>query len=473
MQAVHVSPFAGGWYSRNAGELERLLDERFTESYSRTGRFLPPDALAFVAPHAGPAYSGTVAAAVYRAIRQQRPERVVVLAFPHRGSFGGIAVPDVDVISTPLGEVPLDKEFAAKFPRVAESQVCDHSFEIQLPFLQRAAPFARVSALYVGHMDAAERQRAAAILAAEWRPGVVFLASSDFTHYGRSFGYTPFPPDGSVGRRLRELDFDCIDGAGSLDSSLFLETLREHEATVCGRDPIALLLDTLRMIGGGSNIYQSVLDYQTSGEITGDYLHSVSYASLAYNRRDAFELSAEDGGALLTAAQETLRRLRESGVREAIPASGGSPALEARRSMFVSLHRDGELLGCIGNCSGRDSLAVLAGELALSAALDDPRFQPAAGVTGPIDIEISVLTPFRRIRGPQQFRVGRDGASLKLGGRSGLLLPQVAEEHGWTAEKFLEALARKTLAGPKAWLEPKARLYAFEAQVFPGAGPRP
>src|SRR5690349_9925741 len=154
MQAVHLSPFAGGWYSRNAGELERLLDERFTESYSRTGRFLPPGALAFVAPHAGPAYSGTVAAAVYRAIRQQRPERVVVLAFPHRGSFGGIAVPDVDVISTPLGEVPLDKEFAAKFPRVAESQVCDHSFEIQLPFLQRAAPFARVSALYVGHMDA-------------------------------------------------------------------------------------------------------------------------------------------------------------------------------------------------------------------------------------------------------------------------------------------------------------------------------
>lgn len=435
------------------------------ESCDRTGPFLPPDALAFVTPHAGPAYSGTVASAVYRAIRQQRPEHVVVLAFPHQGSFGGVAIPDVDVISTPLGEVPVDAGFAGKFPRVAESQVCDHSFEIQLPFLQKAAPQVRVSPLYVGHMDAAERSRAARILAAEWRPGVVFLASSDFTHYGRSFGYSPFPPDNTIHRRLRELDFDCADAAGSLDSSLFLETLREHDATVCGRDPIALLLDTLRLIGGDA-VYQSMLDYQTSGEITGDYRHSVSYASLAYNRREAFDLAGEDRHALLAAAQETLRRLRESGVRNAVVASGGSPALAARRSMFVSLHQHGELLGCIGNCSAHDSLAVLAGELALSAALDDPRFQPAAGVPGPIDIEISVLTPFRRIRGPQEFCVGRHGAQLKAAGRSGLLLPQVAEEHGWTAEKFLEALARKTLAGPKAWLDPKARLYAFEAQVF-------
>jgi AmmeMemoRadiSam system protein B/AmmeMemoRadiSam system protein A len=465
MPAVHPSPFAGSWYPQGAGELERLLDDRFTESCRRTGPYLPRDALAFVTPHAGPAWSGTVAAAAYRAIRQQRPERVVLLAFPHHGSLGGVAVPDVDMISTPLGDVSVDAGFAEQFPRVAEAQLCDHSFEIQLPFLQKAVPYARVSPLYVGHMDAAARRRAAEILAAEWRPGVVFLASSDFTHYGRSFGYTPFRPDGDISRRLRDLDLDCVDAAGSLDSSLFLETLREHDATVCGRDPIALLLDTLQLVAGETT-YQSLLDYQTSGEINGDYRHSVSYASLAYSRRDTFDLTAADRHALLAAAQETLRRLREFGMRDAVAANGGSPALEARRSMFVSLHRGGELLGCIGNCSGRDSLANLVGELALSAALDDPRFQPAAAVSGPIDIEISVLTPFRRIRGPQQVCVGSHGASLHLGCRSGLLLPQVAEERGWTADQFLEALARKTLASPKAWLDPKARLYAFEAQVI-------
>jgi AmmeMemoRadiSam system protein B/AmmeMemoRadiSam system protein A len=465
MQAAHISPFAGSWYPENATELERLLDERFAQSCRRTGPFLPGDALAFVTPHAGPAYSGTVAAAVYRAIRQQRPERIVVLAFPHHASFGGIGIPDVEAIATPLGEVQVDAGFAGAFPRVAEAQVCDHSFEIQLPFLQRAAPRARVSPLYVGHMDADERRRAAGTLAAAWQPGVVFLASSDFTHYGRSFGYTPFPADGAVSRRLRELDFECIDAAGSLDSSLFMETLREHDATVCGRDPIALLLDVMDKLDGDGT-YQSVLDYQTSGEITGDYHHSVSYAALEYSRRDTFDLNAADRQALLDAAGETLRRLRESGARDAVPARGGSLALEARRGLFVSLHQGGELLGCIGNCSGRDTLAVLAGELALAAALDDPRFQPAAEVAGPIDLEISVLTPFRRIRGAEQFCAGRHGAVLKLGGRSGLLLPQVAEEHGWTAGEFFDALARKSLAGPRAWMDPQARLYAFEAQVF-------
>jgi AMMECR1 domain-containing protein len=87
-------------------------------------------------------------------------------------------------------------------------------------------------------------------------------------------------------------------------------------------------------------------------------------------------------------------------------------------------------------------------------------------VRGPIEIELSVLTPFRRIRDTDGFRVGRHGAFLRLGGRSGLLLPQVAENRQWTAEDFFHALARKSLAGPHAWRDPQARLDIFEAQVF-------
>jgi AMMECR1 domain-containing protein len=85
---------------------------------------------------------------------------------------------------------------------------------------------------------------------------------------------------------------------------------------------------------------------------------------------------------------------------------------------------------------------------------------------GPVDIEISVLTPFRRIRGPDQFSIGRHGALLKLGSHSGLLLPQVAEGRGWQAEDFLNALSRKCSLGTSAWRDPRARLLVFEAQVF-------
>ena len=466
MLATHNSPFRGSWYPESPADLQRLLEERFAASLERTGEYLFPGALGYIVPHAGPAYSGTVAAAVYRSLELQQPERIVVLAFPHRGGLTGLASPDIGRISTPLGEVPLDADFAGGFARVPEKSVCDHSFEIQLPFLQKAVPEALLTPLYIGRMDAAERLGAATRLAGAWRPGTVFLASSDFTHYGRSFGYLPFPTDRAVAAHLHELDHDCITAAGSLDSALFLDTVAARDATVCGTGPIALLLDVLRQLGDGA-VYQSILDYQTSGEIEGDYRHSVSYAALGYFPRPAFDLGAADREALLEAARETLDRLRQTGERRPAVAAG-SPALSARRGAFVSLHRDEELLGCVGNCAGHKPLREEIGELTLAAALDDPRFRPAAGLSGPIEIELSVLTPFRRIRDAAEFRVGRHGALLRLGHRSGLLLPQVADGREWTTEDFLRALARKSLLPSRAWADPQARLEIFEAQVFSG-----
>jgi AmmeMemoRadiSam system protein B/AmmeMemoRadiSam system protein A len=461
MIAVHTSPYSGSWYPERASELRSLLEDVFERS-RRRAPFLFPDGLGFVVPHAGPVYSGTVAAAAYRAIEQQGPERVVLLAFPHRGGLKGVAAPDVTAISTPLGEVAIDPGFGG-FPAVAEQRVCDHSFEIQLPFLQWVAPHARVTPLYVGRMDGAERAAAARALAALWRPGVVFVASSDFTHYGPSFGFTPFPPD-RAGVRLHDMDFECIEAAAMLDSAQFLAAIEANGATVCGTEPIALLVDTMRLIDAG--MYQATLDYQTSGELTEDFRHSVSYAALGYFPRSAFHLDAADCDALLASAGETLRHLRETHESRAFPALHGSAALSARRGVFVSLHRGQELLGCIGRSEGRVPLSEDVANLTLSAALDDPRFRPAASVEGAIDIEISVLTPFRRIRKAEECTVGKHGLFLRLGGRAGLLLPQVATELGWTSEEFLEGVARKSGLGPRAWRDPNAHLYVFEAQVL-------
>ena len=465
MSAVHTSPFSGSWYPGDASELRSLLEDVFGRSRQRVA-FPFQDGFGFVVPHAGPVYSGAVAAAAYRAIEQRKPERVVLLAFPHRGGLEGVAAPDVKAIRTPLGEVALDGGFGG-FPAVAEQRVCDHSFEIQLPFLQWVAPEARVTALYVGSMDAAQRSAAAGALAALWRPGVVFVASSDFTHYGPNFGFTPFPPD-RAGARLRELDFECIEAAATLDSTRFLAAIEENRATVCGTAPIALLLDAMRRLDAG--MYQTTLDYQTSGDLTNDFRNTVSYAALGYFPRSAFDLDAADREALLASASETLRRLRETGEPRAFPARDGSAALSARRGVFVSLHQGEELLGCVGRTEGRVALSEEVANLTLAAALDDPRFHPAASVAGPIDIEISVLTPFRRIRKAAECTVGKHGLFLKLGGRAGLLLPQVATERGWTTEEFLEAVAHKSGLGSRAWRDPQARLYVFEAQVFPRSG---
>ncbi|HLK49029.1 MAG TPA: AmmeMemoRadiSam system protein B [Bryobacteraceae bacterium] len=463
MAAVHVSPFSGTWYPAAPAELDRLLEERFEISRQRTGPYLLADGMGFVVPHAAPEYSGVVAASVYRSLRQQNPERIVLLAFPHRGGIHGVAVPDVRAVSTPLGTVRIDGFRSEPFPRIAERLVCDHSFEIQLPFLQKAAPNSRICPLYVGPMSEEQRRATAETLAAEWRAGTVFLASSDFTHYGRGFGYVPFPADDRIADRLRALDAECIEAAGSVDSGLFLEALAKIGATVCGSDPIALLLSTLSLIRP-DGVFQSTLDYQTSGELTGDCHHSVSYAALGYFGRSSFDLAAPDGDELLTSAELTLQRLRNTGRRDPVRPRGG-PALESRRGVFVSLHRNSELLGCMGHCEARTVLAEAVPELALVAALEDPRFRPGDAVAGPFEVEVSVLTPLRLIRGAAGFRLGQHGALLRLGLMGGLLLPQVARPD-WTAVDFLEALARKSGLPKAAHQDPEARLSVFEAQVL-------
>ena len=469
MSTVHTSPFSGTWYPAGAAELDRLLEERFELSRQRTGPYLLSDALGFVVPHAGPEYSGVVAASAYRSLCRQKPERIVLLAFPHFGGLRGAAVPDVQAVSTPLGAVPIDAFLSRRFPRVAEARVCDHSFEIQLPFLQKAVPGVHLCPLYVGTMDDARRRALAEALAEEWQPGTVLIASSDFTHYGRDFGYVPFPADSRIAERLRDLDSDCMEAAGSLDPAWFLETLAETGATVCGVGPIALLLAALRLIRP-EGLYQTTLDYQTSGELTGDFDHTVSYAALGYYGRDAFALSAEDRAALLASAEESLVNFRDTGSRHPVRPHG-SPALAARRGAFVSLHRGRELLGCLGHCTGREPLAEAVPDLALAAALEDPRFRPGDALAGPFEVEISVLTPLRRIRSAADFHVGRHGGMLRLGLMSGLLLPQVAPRRGWTAETFLEALSLKSGLREDAYRDPAARLSVFEAQVFSRATP--
>jgi MEMO1 family protein len=462
MASTHLSPFQGTWYPAKAPELDVLLDSRFAQSRQRAA-WLPAGGIAYVVPHAGPEYSGTVAAAVYRAIEARRPERIVLLGLSHSAALNGVYAPEVETIGTPLGEVHMDQTFGG-FPRIEESCVCDHSVEIQLPFLQRVAPEARITALYVGRMDGAARRSAAARLAAAWHEGVVLIASSDFTHYGPRFHFVPFPFSDVVGEELREMDSQAIDAAACLDADYFLERLRETRATVCGTGPICLLMETLKRIET-STLYLDRLDYQTSGEITGDYRNSVSYAALGFFERKAYDAGDKDRAALLASACSTLRNLREEGTRVPI-AARGSLALQARRAAFVSLHSGNQLLGCIGTLVGREPLSEEIPRLTLAAALDDPRFSPAAGVRGPIDVEISLLTPFRRITDLAAFEAGRHGACLRMGDRAGLLLPQVATEFGWDRDQFFAALSRKAGLGTQAWRDPKARIEIFEAQIL-------
>jgi len=475
MSAVHVTPYGGAWYPGCRTDLELLLDDLFDCSRQRTGAWLFANPLGFVVPHAGLQYSGAVAAAAYRHVRQQQPRRAVILGFTHRGGPAGICIPDIDEYETPLGEVRVDRETMERlasrrpFRFVAEDRICDHSVEIQLPLLQYSAQHAasqpRVVPLFVGALDAQERDAAAETLAALCGPDTVFLVSSDLTHYGRAFGYQPFPADSKISVRLGQLDRGVMEDVASLDAQFFQEAIEKSRATLCGRAPIALWLRTLAFVAG-DEIFQETLDYQTSGDITGDYDHTVSYGALGYFPVQSFWVDAAERSLLLESARETLRHLRGTGEHRPIPPRQITPALSRRPGVFVSLHQGERLLGCVGNRLSFESLAENVPETTLRAALDDPRFPTVLGVDGEIDIEISILSPMKPIRDADAFRIGQHGATLDCGTRQALLLPQVAERRNWSGEQFLSALSAKAGLGTKGYQSPGAHLSVFQAQVF-------
>jgi len=149
-----------------------------------------------------------------------------------------------------------------------------------LPYLRYAVEHVRVLPLYVGRLNPIERQSAARRIAHLLEGNVVLIASSDFTHFGRGFGFLPFPPDEHAPERVRDLDHRVIAAAATLDESRFFQTLQDTGATVCGAAPIALLLAAIRNLAGMNA--QRELDYQISAELSGDFRESVSYAALAY-----------------------------------------------------------------------------------------------------------------------------------------------------------------------------------------------
>jgi AmmeMemoRadiSam system protein A len=137
------------------------------------------------------------------------------------------------------------------------------------------------------------------------------------------------------------------------------------------------------------------------------------------------------------------------------------------RGAFVTIRIGGQLRGCIGYIESTRPLAEVVSEVAVKAALDDPRFHP---LTTPeleqSSLEISILSPLRRITSIEEIEVGTHGILLELGLRRGLLLPQVAVEYGWNRVEFLQATARKAGLDTDAWKQPEAKIFIFSAEII-------
>ena len=178
-----------------------------------------------------------------------------------------------------------------------------------------------------------------------------------------------------------------------------------------------------------------------------------------------FTFTPEEKAELLKIARESLTAIVSA--KEYSPAEDLNPKLHQKAGAFVTLHLRGELRGCIGLIEAYLPLCETVAEMAAKAAVADPRFESVTkSEVDEIEIEISVLSPLKKIADPGEVVVGKHGVLIEKGYYRGLLLPQVATENGWDRDQFLKYVCLKAGLGKEDYKDPASRLSVFTAEVF-------
>ena len=181
-------------------------------------------------------------------------------------------------------------------------------------------------------------------------------------------------------------------------------------------------------------------------------------------RLTAMPLTTEEKKILLSLARASIEA-HLAGKPAPVPELK-TPGLLEKSGAFVSLHAKGRLRGCIGIFLSAVPLYETIPDMAISAATKDDRFSPVTKEElGGIEIEISVLTPLRKILDAKEIKVGRHGIYIIKGSKRGVLLPQVAIEYGFDRETFLDQTCLKAGLKPGDW-KGGADIYIFEAEIF-------
>lgn len=485
---VSPSSLAGKWYDADAEALSKQIDGFFQKADVKP----ISNVIALILPHAGYRFSGQIAAGALKAA-DKKYERIVVIGPSHTAYMEEmLSVPRVTHYETPLGQVPLDVGFINKlleypvFRSMPYAHKEEHSVQIELPLLQYNHKDFKLVPIVAGHCSLETIRKAGSILKSLVDEQTLVIASSDFVHYGPRFSYVPFK--NNVAEQIKKVDMGAYEHIANLDCEGFLKYKQTTGATICGYVPVAILLSILE-----KPVKPHLIKYATSGELTGDYKHSVSYLSAAFSgawpksqatalKPGNPELSENDKKQLLVLARKTIiHYLQKKHVPE--PSELGitiSEAMKVPRAAFVTLkkiaflqksaeekpQKVSQLRGCIGDIFPRRPLYKSIIGNAINAAVNDRRFRPVTITEcSDIKIEISALTAPKPIASPDEIRIGIDGVVLNKNGRSAVYLPQVAPEQDWDLSQTLTNLSLKAGLAGDAWKK-GASFLVFQAVVF-------
>lgn len=392
---------AGQFYPAQASRLSRMISGMVDEQAEKE------DVIGVVSPHAGYQYSGPVTAAAISRIKLK--DTFVILGPNHTGMGKALSIMTGGSWETPLGSIEIDTELAGQILTASryleeddKAHQYEHSIEVQIPFLQYfSKDFRIVPVAFSYHSPAAYKDigRAIARAVKGTEKGVVIIASSDMTHY---------EPQESA----RQKDNKAIEAILDLDEDELLRRVDEFGISMCGYAPTVALITAAKALGATR---ADLVRYQTSGDVTGDYSSVVGYAAIIIKGMSPLAKLAK-------MAVETYVRDGEILKPEELTAE-----MKERAGVFVSIHKLGNLRGCIGTFEpDTDNVAEETIANAISSATRDPRFSPISpGELKSLDYNVDVLTTPEPVEGKDQLNPKEYGVIVESGLRRGLLLPDL------------------------------------------------
>jgi len=280
---------AGAFYEGDAEALEKQIENCFRHHLGPGA--VPPVSQGaraikgLIVPHAGFVYSGPIAAHAYAALaRDGFPDTFVILGPNHRGAGSLVATTDQD-FGTPLGKVLIDKPLMKEiFTGIIDNDITahrfEHSIEVQLPFLQYLKRDIKFVPVCLMEQDIKTAKEVGEIIgkACKGRDAVV-IASSDFTHFGRAYGYAPVRGTAEqVMKWIKDNDLKAAEKIMKLDVKGFYKKKEGDRMTICGSGPIMAMLTATKHMGGKG---AELLKYATSYDVSHDIDMVVGYAAIA------------------------------------------------------------------------------------------------------------------------------------------------------------------------------------------------
>lgn len=502
-EKIRDSIVAGSFYPNDPYVLKMQV-----EDYLNNANFLDINNIkALICPHAGYIYSGQVAAYSYKQIINKKYDSIIIISPSHSEFFDYVSIFDGDAYSTPLGRVNVDKKRSklltesSPYIRFSDKGHNDeHSIEVQLPFLQQIFGEFDFIPVVIGSQTRQNIHGIGKAIGEAFKgENVLVIASTDLSHY-HPYGEAVIL-DKQVEKLVEKFDIDDLE-----------EEFLKSNIEMCGGGPVAAAMIAAKILGANKAL---ILKYLNSGDVSGERKAVVGYLAAALfedkiingddkemdikkekindkNPSDknssaetrttkesinnslqedvseditSMNLNKKEKIILLEIARESIKSTI-LGIKPNIPTIN-DVILNEKCGAFVTITINGKLRGCIGNIRAVNPLWETVKMMAKEAALNDPRFYPiTARDIKNIEIEISVLSPFKLINNLNEIKVGKHGLFIKKGFYQGLLLPQVATDYNWDRTQFLKETCNKAGLYENSWQKKDCEIYIFSATVF-------